>query len=139
MNRRIALTGGAMGLVSILTGCGLLRPGTQTVEDAIKSAPAVTGADINFGPGGGLGSLISGSITLDVAADQLHDAFDEAWGLGVEVLHRKYDGDRGIRVAKVAGTGSDGSEISATDLVRDDLGESRSATLGHFYDRYGIS
>lgn len=84
-----------------------------------------------------MGSLISGSIELDVVADQLRDAFDEAWGLGVEVLHRRYGGDRGIQVAKVAGTGSDGSEVTATELV--DLGESKFATLGHFYDHYGVS
>ncbi|MGO3288581.1 MULTISPECIES: hypothetical protein [unclassified Brachybacterium] len=137
MNRRIALAGGAMGLVSMLTGCGVLRPGKQAVEDAIEGAPAVTGAEISFGAGGGLGSLISGSIELDVAADQLRDAFDEAWGLGVEVLHRRYGGDRGIKVAKVAGIGSEGAEVTATELV--DLGESTFATLGHFYDHYGIS
>ena len=137
MNRRIALTGCAMGLVSMLTGCGLLRPGKQSVADAIEGAPEVTGAKIGFGPGGGLGTQISGSITLDVSADELHDAFDDAWGRGVEVLYRVYDGKRGALVADVVGKNLEEVTVSSRDLV--ELGASKHPTLGHFYDHYGIS
>lgn len=125
-----------MGLVSLLTACGLLRPGSDAVIDAIESAPGVTDVRINIGPGGGLATRIDGKITLDVPADELRDAFEEAWGRGVKVLHRRYDGDRGIGTS-ATGVGRDGAEISSTELI--DLGASKFSTLGHFYDHYGIS
>lgn len=137
MTRRIVLGGAATGLVSLLTGCGFLRPGKEAVVDAIMDAPSVLGAEINFGPGGGLASLITGHIDLDVAGDALRDAFEEAFGRGVEVLHRRFEGDRGVAFGKFVGNGTDGSEFSLRDLV--DLGASRSPTLGRFYDHYGIS
>lgn len=137
MTRRIALGSAAAGLISLLSGCGILRPSQESVEDAIASAPSVLSAEIHSGPGGGLGTQISGTVELDVTEEALHDAFDEAWRRGIEVLHKRYEGDRGIQVAEVAGVGSDGSEVTATELV--DLGESKFATLGHFYDHYGIS
>ncbi|MFC7466308.1 hypothetical protein [Brachybacterium sp. GCM10030252] len=135
--RRYLVLGGAVGLFSLLTGCRLLRPAGSSVVEAMESAPGVTGAEINFGPGGGLRSHISGTITLGVTSEALHDAFDEAWRRGVEALHRRYDGERGILVDAIFGEGADGAEVTSTDLV--ELGRSRHATLGHFYDHYGAN
>ncbi|MFC7466309.1 hypothetical protein [Brachybacterium sp. GCM10030252] len=137
VKRRYLFLGGVLGLFSPLTGCGFLGPTEDDVNVAIKRAPGVTGADIHHGQAGSFRSKISGTVALDVTTDELHDAFDEVWRRGVEVLHRLYDGDRGIRVADVIASNAVDATVSSRDLV--ELGESRHPTLGHFYDHYGIA
>lgn len=127
-----------MGLLSLLAGCAMFRPGPtkDDVTAAIESAPEVSGTGLSYGPGGGLGTHISGHIALTADDAELRDAFEEAWRRGVEVLHRMYDGDRGVLVADVVGESSGGATVSSRDLV--ELGDSKQPTLGHFYDHYGI-
>lgn len=136
LRRRHVLVAGAMGLFSLVTGCsGFSKPGWSDVNREIQSPPGVTGADIIGGPGGGLGTTVSGTITLDVTADELPDAFEEAWRRGVEVIHEMFDPGQAIDVA-VRGVISDGTEIPAYELLEHE--EPVPTTMSHFYEHYGI-
>lgn len=135
--RRHVLIGGTVGLFSMLTGCGFLRPGMGAVNDAIEDAPGVVRSDLSRGPGGGLGEGLMGTITFDVPPEELPDSLDAAWGRGVEVIHRMDDGERGIPVNGVHGVTGDGTTVHVEELV--DIGSSTGPVMGHFYDHYGIT
>ena len=137
LRRRLFIASSATGLISLLAGCsGSFKPGWSDVNREIQSAPGVTGADIKGGPGGGLGTTVSGTITLDVTADELRDAFEEAWRRGVEVIHEMFDPGQAIDVA-VRGVISDGTEIPAYELLGHE--EPMPTTMSHYYEHYGIS
>lgn len=125
-----------MSLLGLLTGCGLGRPGASDVAAAIEDAPGVTHAEVSLGAGGGSRSVITAAISTDVGADELRATAEDAWGRGVGVLHRMYDGERGHEVGAVTATAADGTEFSLRDLI--DLGASKAPTLGHYYDHYGV-
>lgn len=137
VDRRDILVAGAVGLATLLSGCIFSsKPGYDKVNSEIASAPGVTEAEISGGPGGGLGTTISGTIALDVTTEELRNAFEEAWGRGVAVLHQMFEPGASVVVEAVRGVLPDGTEIFASELV--DLGDSNALTMKHFYEHYGI-
>lgn len=132
MRRRHVMAAAGLALTGVLGAC---RPGASGVVSAIEAAPSVTSAEVALGSGGGLRSVISATITTDAGADELPDIAEEAWRRGVEALHDMYDGDRGREVGSVVASGRDGASFSLADLLELDGGV---ATLGHYYDHYGV-
>ncbi|PMC75079.1 MULTISPECIES: hypothetical protein [unclassified Brachybacterium] len=124
-----------MGVLSLLTGCGFLRPSIGAVEEAIMDAPGVTAVDLTIGPGGGLGNNVSGRITFSVSADELPDALDEAWRRGVEVIHRMDKNAARWPADGVVGV-TDGAEMPVGELL--DTSENSWVSMGRFFELYGL-